>query len=109
MKLQIPSKTLRISDPAPITPDMPTETQSRGSLHPDCSAFAARSQQLQQILRAAGYCKGDGVSTAGLKLVSTLARRHRLRDWPHTQTLSDYDALLEVTREHLLPNEKAQR
>jgi hypothetical protein len=63
--------------------------------------FAARSQELQRILRAAGYSKGDGVSTAGLELVSALAKKNKLRQWPDTQTIADYDALIAVVRDDL--------
>ena len=81
----------------------PNEAATRGgSCAPaPCSAFAARSLTLQKILRDAGYVKGSGVATAGIRLVSKLAKAHKLRDWPHTLTLQDYDALLHVTREHL--------
>ena len=63
--------------------------------------FVARSQELQRILRAAGYSKGDGVSTAGLELVSALANKNKLRQWPDTQTIADYDALIAVVRDDL--------
>lgn len=63
--------------------------------------FVARSQELQRILRAAGYSKGDGVSTAGLQLVSALANKNKLRQWPDTQTIADYDALIAVVRDDL--------
>jgi hypothetical protein len=56
---------------------------------------------LQQILRAAGYVKGSGVSSSGITLVTRLARQHRLRDWSATRTLADYDALLQIVRDHL--------
>ncbi len=68
------------------------------------SEFVVRSHELQALLRAAGYCKGDGVSTAGQRLVAALARRDRLRQWSDTQTIADYDALIAVTRAHLLLN-----
>lgn len=63
--------------------------------------YAARSAALQQILRAAGHVKGSGVSSSGITLVTRLARQHRLRDWSATRTLADYDALLQVVRDHL--------
>ena len=69
---------------------------------PPHSEFVVRSHELQALLRAAGYCKGDGVSTAGQRLVAALAKRDRLRQWSDTQTLADYDALIAVTRAHLL-------
>jgi hypothetical protein len=77
-----------------------------GRLLPEAhgSVFVARSLQLQQMLMAAGFMKGSGVSTAGIRLVSTLAKSHNLRDWPNTQSISDYDALIRVTREHLAQN-----
>jgi hypothetical protein len=60
-----------------------------------------RSLTLQRMLRAAGYVKHDGVATAGISLVSRLARQHKLRDWPHTRSIKDYDSLIEVLRVHL--------
>ena len=60
-----------------------------------------RSLMLQQMLRAAGYTKRDGVATAGIRLVSRLAKQHRMRDWPHTRSVEDYDALIEVVKVHL--------
>jgi len=60
-----------------------------------------RSLTLQRMLRAAGYVKRDGVATAGIRLVSRLAKEHGLRDWPHTQTVEDYDALIAVLGVHL--------
>jgi hypothetical protein len=33
-----------------------------------------------------------------------LARGDRLRQWSDTQTIADYDALIAVTRAHLLGN-----
>jgi len=39
--------------------------------------------------------------TAGIQLVSRVAKAHGLRDWPHTQTPADYDALIDVVREAL--------
>lgn len=50
---------------------------------------------------SAGYRRRDGVSTAGIKLVSRLARGAQIRDWPDTETLADYDALIAVLRRHL--------
>ena len=64
-------------------------------------AFAARSHELQRLLMSAGYRRHDGVSTAGIKLVSRLARGAKIRDWPDTETLADYDALIAVLRRHL--------
>jgi hypothetical protein len=57
-------------------------------------AFARKSAQLQQLLRTAGFVKGDGISGPGLKLVSQVAKDRNLRDWPHTRTLEDYDRLI---------------
>ena len=75
------------------------------------SAFLAtmgqRSQTLQRILGAAGYSNGGGVGTAGIRLVSQLAKSNKLRDWPYTQTVDDYNKLIEVTRAHLSQNDQA--
>lgn len=60
-----------------------------------------RSLMLQRMLRAAGYVKRSGVATAGISLVSRLAKEHKLRDWPHTRSGEDYDALIGVVRIHL--------
>ena len=60
-----------------------------------------RSKTLQRILRNAGFVKGGGIGTAGIRLVSRLAKQHGLRDWPHTRTVQDYDALIKVTRAEL--------
>lgn len=60
-----------------------------------------RSLTLQRMLRAAGYVKRDGVATAGIRLVSRLAKEHGLRDWPHTRDVDDYDALIAVLGVHL--------
>lgn len=56
--------------------------------------FSERSQRLQSILRAAGYQRRGGVSGEGLRLVSRVARRSGLRDWPNTTTWKDYDELI---------------
>ena len=71
-----------------------------------------RSLTLQRMLREAGYSKGSGVATAGIHLVSRLARQHKLRDWPHTRSTEDYDALIDVLSVHLAarvvtPNDQA--
>ncbi len=63
---------------------------------PLCSGFAARSLRLQALLMAAGYRKRNGVSTAGIRLVSRVARQHRLRDWPNTRSWADYEALIDA-------------
>jgi hypothetical protein len=65
------------------------------------NAMGRRSMTLRQILCAAGFVKGNGVATAGIRLVSRLAKEHGLRDWPKTRTIKDYDALIKVTREAL--------
>ncbi len=56
--------------------------------------FAAKSRQLQAILRSHGFAKGDGVNAAGCRFVSSAARKHHIRDWPDTKTLRDYDLLI---------------
>jgi len=63
--------------------------------------FAEKSLQLQRILRAAGFAKGDGVNILGLRLVSTIARANGLRDWPETRSLDDYDRLIAAVTSHL--------
>jgi len=60
-----------------------------------------KSLQLQELLRAAGFGAGAGVSTAGIRLVSSVARREGLRDWPFTKTLQDYDALIAAVAKEL--------
>ena len=62
-----------------------------------------QSAALQEVLREAGYVKKDGrsVSTEGIRLVSQVARSRNLRDWPHTQTVEDYTALINAVAEHL--------
>lgn len=60
-----------------------------------------RSLTLQRMLRAAGYVKREDVATAGISLVSRLAKEHGLRDWPHTRNVDDYDALIAVLGVHL--------
>lgn len=67
----------------------------------DLQAFAERSRKLQELLRAAGHRKGDGVSTEGIKLVSRVAKRDGLRDWPDTRTLEDYDRLISAVAAEL--------
>lgn len=67
----------------------------------ELQAFATRSRKLQELLREAGYRKGDGVSTAGLLLVSRVAKRDGLRDWPDTRSLADYDALISAVAAEL--------
>ena len=59
-----------------------------------CSGFAERSLQLQRILRDAGYRKGSGISNDGVRLVSRVAKRERVRDWAHTRSWADYDMLI---------------
>jgi hypothetical protein len=68
---------------------------------PPHGVMPAKSEELVQLLRSAGYTKVDGISTAGIKLVSRLAKANGLRDWMNTRTVADYDALIAVTREHL--------
>jgi hypothetical protein len=60
----------------------------------DLDAFAARSLKLRETLIRAGFRRESGVSTIGFKFVSRVAKKNRLRDWPHTKTLNDYDALI---------------
>jgi hypothetical protein len=60
----------------------------------DPNAFAERSASLRQILIRAGFRKNSGVSTEGIKFVSSTVKKNCLRDWPNTQTLNDYDALI---------------
>jgi hypothetical protein len=68
------------------------------------AGFAERSERLQGILIHAGYQRRGGVSAAGLRLVSQVARRDRLRDWPRTQTWADYDALIAAVSAALRPD-----
>ena len=74
------------------------------------AGFAERSQQLQHILRQAGYQRPGsagaegftrGVSVAGLRLVSRVATRAGLSDWPHITTWADYDALIAAVLEEI--------
>lgn len=60
-----------------------------------------QSAILQQLLREAGYGRGNGVSAAGCQLVTRLAREKNLRDWPATRTPEDYEALIVAVAEHL--------
>jgi hypothetical protein len=70
-----------------------------------CSGFVERSLRLQRILRDAGHRKGSGVSNKGIRLVSRVAKRERIRDWPHTRSWADYDVLIAaVTAEIGIPN-----
>jgi hypothetical protein len=70
-----------------------------------CSGFVERSLRLQRILRDAGYRKGSGISNQGIRLVSRVAKRERLRDWPNTRSWADYDALIAaVAAEIGIPN-----
>jgi hypothetical protein len=74
-----------------------------------CSQFddtmAMRSLQLQELLRSHHFRKGDGVSGAGLALVTRLAKQRGGRDWPHTRTVADYDLLIRAVTDHFA-NEK---
>lgn len=65
------------------------------------SGFVERSYRLQRILIDAGFRKRDGISTEGIRLVSRVAKRERIRDWPNTQTLSDYEALIAAVKNEL--------
>jgi len=65
------------------------------------ATMGERSATLQRMLRAHGYVKGDGVATAGLRLVSQLAATHNLRAWPDTRTVADYDALIQIVGQSL--------
>ncbi len=64
-------------------------------------AMSARSQELQRLLRSAGYSKGDGVSSKGQALVHRLAINAKIRCWSETETVADYDALIAVVRRNL--------
>ncbi len=66
------------------------------------AAMVRKSNELEELLRAAGFIKGTTVSRGGIRLVSQLAKDHKLRDWAQTQTLDDYDALIAVTRRHFI-------
>lgn len=65
------------------------------------AGFVERSLRLQGILQDAGYKKGSGVSTQGIRLVSRVAKREQLRDWPHARTWADYDRLLTAVTEEI--------
>lgn len=65
------------------------------------SGFVERSHRLQDILRAAGFRKGNGISGEGIRLVSRVAKREGIRDWPHTRTWSDYDSLIAAVEKEL--------
>jgi hypothetical protein len=74
-----------------LTLEQPTHA---GGGTASCSGFAERSLLLQRILRDAGYQKGSGICNKGIRLVSQVAKQERLRDWPHTRSWADYDALI---------------
>jgi len=95
-----------------MTSESPVSTARPALCAAPGSAFLAtmgqRSQTLQRILGAAGYKDGGGVGTPGIRLVSQLAKSNKLRDWPYTRTVADYDKLIEVTRAHLRQNAAPQ-
>ncbi|MFZ4856129.1 MAG: PLxRFG domain-containing protein [Desulfuromonadaceae bacterium] len=63
-----------------------------------------KSKELRQVLIDAGYVKPSGdVSTAGISLVKRLAKENKLRDWPNTRDVADYNALIDVVRRHVAP------
>ena len=68
--------------------------------------MVAKSRDLQDVLRDAGFAKGSGVSSEGLKLVTRLARENGLRDWPDTRNEADYDALIEAVKKEVAKQEK---
>ena len=59
------------------------------------------SNNLKRMLMEAGHRRGDGVSTAGIKLVSRVAKENAIRDWPHTRNTEDYEKLTDAVRAHL--------
>ena len=52
------------------------------------------------MLREAGFSKRSGVATVGIKLISKLAKKHNVRDWPNTRTVEDYDTLINLLALH---------
>ena len=70
------------------------------------AAMGAKGQQLQKMLRDAGFVKGSGVSNAGVKLVKEVAKTNKLRDWPDVKTPEDYDKLISEVRQRLVSTKK---
>jgi hypothetical protein len=73
----------------------------------ELGVMAMFSLKLQEMLQGHGFRKGSGVSTAGIELVSAVARERGLRDWKDTQTPDDYRALIAAVRERLGGNPPA--
>jgi hypothetical protein len=70
---------------------------------PPPDGFVERSLELQRLLIDHGYGRksGSGITSSGLRLVSSIARAAGLRDWPHTRTFADYDALIAAVQSYL--------
>jgi hypothetical protein len=67
---------------------------------PDIRGCTAKSLELQALMRANGYGKGDGVGNGGIGLVARIARSAKIRGWPDTRHVADYDALISAVQKH---------
>ena len=67
--------------------------------------FGRKSQELQDIIVAAGYSKdGGSPSTEGIAAVNRIARENSLPEWHDISSIPAYDALILAARRELATN-----